>query len=108
MEPLKENWFTYFPENYRWSAGLLIALGTAPWGSSDIGEIDRIGKRLKNRVGDDEAWFDEWIHVAEDLEKKPREAQSKGLTVQPAACFSRLHVLPNGGAFSPTEGCPGA
>ena len=37
---MKGNWFTYFPDNYRWSAGLIIALGTAPWGSSDLGEVD--------------------------------------------------------------------
>ena len=24
--------FVYFPENYRWSHGLLVALNTAPWG----------------------------------------------------------------------------
>lgn len=49
MEPyMKGNWFTYFSDNYRWSAGLIIALGTAPWGSSDLGEVDRVGKRLKD------------------------------------------------------------
>ena len=26
--------FMYFPDNYRWSHGLLIALGGAPWGIS--------------------------------------------------------------------------
>lgn len=24
--------FTYFPDNYRWSHGLLLALNSAPWG----------------------------------------------------------------------------
>jgi hypothetical protein len=48
MEPyMKGNWFTYFSDNYRWSAGLIIALGTAPWGSSDLGEVDRVGKHLQ-------------------------------------------------------------
>ena len=45
--------FTYFPENYRWSHGLLIGLNMAPWGGAEIGEVNRIGLRLKNRVGDD-------------------------------------------------------
>jgi hypothetical protein len=30
--------FTYFPGNYRWSHGLLIALGGAPWGGGEIDE----------------------------------------------------------------------
>lgn len=64
MEPyMKENWFAYFPENYRWSAAMLIVLSTAPWGSSDIGEVDRVGKRLKSEVGNDEAWFEEWTRM---------------------------------------------
>jgi dienelactone hydrolase len=74
---MKENWFTYFPDNYRWSAGLIIALGTAPWGSSDLGEVDRVGKRLKGKVGDDEAWFTEWTRMGEELETLAREASSQ-------------------------------
>ncbi len=78
MEPyMKGNWFTYFPDNYRWSAGLIIALGTAPWGSSDLGEVDRVGKRLKGKVGDDEAWFTEWTRMGEELETLAKEASSK-------------------------------
>ena len=74
---MKENWFTYFPDNYRWSAGLIIALGTAPWGSSDLGEVDRVGKRLKGKVGDDEAWFTEWARMGEELETLAKEASSQ-------------------------------
>ena len=78
MEPhMKGNWFTYFPDDYRWSAGLIIALGTSPWGSSDLGEVDRVGKRLKDRVGDDQAWFDEWIRMGEELESLAKEASSR-------------------------------
>jgi dipeptidyl aminopeptidase/acylaminoacyl peptidase len=75
---MKGNWFTYFSDNYRWSAGLIIALGTAPWGSSDLGEVDRVGKRLKDRVGDDRAWFDEWTCMGEELENLAKEASSAG------------------------------
>ena len=39
--------FTYFPDNYRWSHGLLIGLNMAPWGGAEIGEVNRIGLRLK-------------------------------------------------------------
>ena len=48
---LEELSFTYFPENYRWSHGLLIGLNMAPWGGAEIGEVNRIGLRLKNRLG---------------------------------------------------------
>jgi hypothetical protein len=75
---MKGNWFTYFSDNYRWSAGLIIALGTAPWGSSDLGEVDRVGKRLQDRVGDDRAWFDEWTCMGEELENLAKEASSAG------------------------------
>jgi dipeptidyl aminopeptidase/acylaminoacyl peptidase len=71
------NWFTYFPDDYRWSAGLIIALGTSPWGSSDLGEVDRVGRRLRGRVGDDEAWFDEWTRMGEELETLAGEAASR-------------------------------
>ena len=43
--------FTYFPGNYRWSHGVLIALGGAPWGGAEIDEVHRIGLRLKDRDG---------------------------------------------------------
>src|ERR1039457_3778716 len=52
--------FTYFPENYRWSHGLLIGLNMAPWGGAEIGEVNRVGPRLKKVVGDDDAWCREW------------------------------------------------
>ena len=61
---LEELSFTYFPENYRWSHGLLIGLNMAPWGGAEIGEVNRIGLRLRNRVGDDDAWFREWVREA--------------------------------------------
>ena len=27
--------FTYFPDNYRWSHGLVLALSGAPWGGGE-------------------------------------------------------------------------
>jgi len=42
--------FTYFPGNYRWSHGVLIALGGAPWGGAEIDEVHRIGLRLKTAM----------------------------------------------------------
>ncbi len=31
--------FSYFSDNYRWSHGVLIALGGAPWGGAEIDEV---------------------------------------------------------------------
>ena len=70
--------FTYFPENYRWSHGLLIALNGAPWGGAEIGEVNRVGLRLRERLGDDRAWFEEWTRMAESVEKAGRELASQG------------------------------
>jgi len=64
--------FTYFPGEYRWSAGMMLALGAAPWGGAEIGEVHRVGLALKDRIGDDEAWFRAWAAMAEALERKGR------------------------------------
>ena len=81
--------FVYFPEDYRWSHGLLIALNTAPWGGAEIGEINRIGLRLKSRVGDDKAWFKEWVREAEKVESAGRKRLSEGYNVSAAAYLLR-------------------
>src|SRR5258708_32281652 len=70
--------FVYFPENYRWSHGLLIGLNMAPWGGAEIGEIHRIGLRLKDHVGDDDVWFREWTREARTVEDRGRERSALG------------------------------
>jgi dipeptidyl aminopeptidase/acylaminoacyl peptidase len=72
-DPTEELSFTYFPGNYRWSHGLLIGLNMAPWGGAEIGEVNRIGLRLKTQVGDDNAWFREWAREARLVEDRGRE-----------------------------------
>ena len=58
--------FTYFPGNYRWSHGVLIALGGAPWGGAEIDEVNRVGRALRDKIGDDNAWFEEWARMAKE------------------------------------------
>ena len=70
--------FNYFPDNYRWSHGLLLALNSAPWGGSEIGEVNRVGLRLLDHVGDDKAWFREWAAEAEKVERAGRERLAAG------------------------------
>ena len=81
--------FTYFPENYRWSHGLLIGLNMAPWGGAEIGEVNRIGLRLKDRVGDDGAWFAEWAREARAVETRGRERITEGHAVSGAQYLRR-------------------
>ena len=65
----KDNsYFMYFPGNYRWSAGFINMLGSAPYGGSDIGELHKIGQLLKDKAPeDDEAWFDACAKVADGV-----------------------------------------
>ncbi|MGQ0522764.1 MAG: alpha/beta hydrolase family protein [Betaproteobacteria bacterium] len=81
--------FCYFPDNYRWSHGVLIALGGAPWGGGEIDEIHRIGLRLKNCVGDDKAWFREWAGEAARLEAIGHDRAAKGHKIAAAAYLLR-------------------
>jgi dienelactone hydrolase len=60
-------WFTYFPEDYRWSAAVVGTLSSAPWGGADIGEVDAIGRRLKQDVGNDDLWFREWVKMGDKV-----------------------------------------
>ncbi len=81
--------FTYFPNNYRWSHGLLIGLNMAPWGGAEIGEVNRIGLRLKDCVGDDNAWFREWVREARAVEDRGRERVAAGFGTSGARYLQR-------------------
>ena len=70
--------FAYFPGNYRWSHGLLIGLNMAPWGGAEIGEVNRIGLRLNDKIGDDNAWFREWVCEARSVEDRGRALMAEG------------------------------
>ena len=70
--------FMYFPTDYRWSHGVLIGLNAAPWGGAEIGEVNRVGLRLKDHIGDDRAWFREWAREAETVENAGREHLAAG------------------------------
>ena len=70
--------FTYFPEDYRWSHGMMLAIGGAPWGGGEMDEAHRVGQRLRGHIGDDKAWFREWTRMAERVEKTGRERAASG------------------------------
>jgi dienelactone hydrolase len=81
--------FIYFPDNYRWSMGLLICLSGAPWVGVEIDEVHRVGRALDGKVGDDHAWFDEWTGMGDKVELRGREELSKGHRLTAASCFMR-------------------
>src|SRR5262245_63035584 len=81
--------FLYFPDNYRWSMGLLICLSGAPWGGAEIDEVNRVGRALTDRVGDDHAWFDEWTRMGDKIEARGRDELGKGHKLTAASCFMR-------------------
>ena len=83
------NHFVYFPGNYRWSAGMLGALSSAPYGGSDIAEVDRVGRRLRDRLGDDEAWFQAWRDEGDILRARADTAKARAHPLTAASNFLR-------------------
>ena len=81
--------YTYFPEDYRWSHGVLIGLNAAPWGGAEIGEVHRIGLRLRAHLGDDAAWFREWAREAGAVEQSGRNLLAEGRRASAATYLLR-------------------
>jgi dienelactone hydrolase len=92
--------FRYFPASYRWSMGLLLCLSGAPSGGAEIDEVNRVGRALKDKVGDDEAWFDEWSKMGDMIEARGREAERQGHVFTAASCLMRAaHYYQTGERF---------
>ena len=76
--------FIYFPTNYRWSMGLLLCLSGAPWGGAEIDEVNRVGRALKDKVGDDEAWFERMgAHGRHGRGARPRRGAARATRSPP-------------------------
>lgn len=80
-----------FPGNYRWSAEMLAILSTAPYGGAEISEVDRIGRSLRDRVGDDDAWFEAWCKGADLLRSRAEAADAKGHPLTAASNYLRAN-----------------
>ena len=81
--------FLYFPTNYRWSMGLLICLSGAPWTGVEIDEVNRVGRALTDKVGDDNAWFEEWVRMGDKIANRGRDAVRAGHKLTAASCYMR-------------------
>jgi hypothetical protein len=89
VTPKTANWFTYFPEDYRWSSAVSGILGSAPWGGSDIGEVDRVCRPLRHALGNDEAWFEAWCGEGALQQTRAREADECSRRITASATYLR-------------------
>ncbi len=88
--PTTSKYFMYFPDNYRWSAAFVSMLGAALYGGSDIGELHKIGRRLDGKAaGDDEAWFDACVAVADEVRGHAERYRASGHAVSAAGMYLR-------------------
>jgi dienelactone hydrolase len=87
--PQDPNYFMYFPGHYRWSAEMLAIISTAPYGGADISEVHRAGRRLRGRVGDDEAWFEVLRQGGDILHARAGEAERLNRRLSAAAFYLR-------------------
>jgi len=83
------SYFMYFPGNYRWSAEMLAILSTAPYGGAELSEVDRIGRKLRDHVGDDNAWFDAWREGGDMLRARAELAEKDGHPLTAASAYLR-------------------
>src|SRR5688572_30738057 len=81
--------FMYYPGNYRWSAEMLVILSTAPYGGPDICEVERTVRPLRDRVGDDEAWFDAWCKGGDELRERAAAAEAAGHPLTASSTYLR-------------------
>ena len=88
-EPAASHWFEYFPGQYMWSQTMMMAIGLSAWHAADFGDVDRVGRRLRNHVSNDEAWFREWRVIAEEAERRAREAEAKKRAVTAGDAYLR-------------------
>lgn len=88
-ETREPTYFMYFPNHYRWSAEMLAILGTAPYGGAEISEAHRIGRQLRDRVGDDDAWFHAWTEGGDLLRARARRAEAAGHRLTAASTYLR-------------------
>ncbi len=83
-------YFMYFPGNYRWSAGFINMMSSAPYGGSEISELHRIGMLLKDKAPeDDEAWFHACVHVADKVSAHAQRFEKSGHAVSAAHAYLR-------------------
>ena len=83
-------YFMYFPGNYRWSSAFINMLGRTPFGGTDISELHKVGRALQGKApSDDEAWFDAFMPVADEVLARGETFEASGHPVSAAAFYLR-------------------
>jgi pimeloyl-ACP methyl ester carboxylesterase len=82
-------YFMYYPDNYRWSAAYVNMLGRGHYGGSDISELHKIGRLLEGHVGDDAAWYDAFVKVADEVSGHADEFRASDHPVSAAPFYLR-------------------
>ncbi len=90
----REELLAIFPGNYTWSAAVRGAIGSAIGGGGEIGEIHRVCAALKERVGDNAAWFEEWNKMGEKVALLAEQArEQRHLQTASAAYMRAAHYI---------------
>ncbi len=82
-------YFMYYPDNYRWSAAYVNMLGRGHYGGSDISELHKIGRLLEGHVGDDAAWYDAFVKVADEVSGHAEQFRTSKHPVSAASFYLR-------------------
>jgi dienelactone hydrolase len=82
-------YFMYYPDNYRWSAAYVNMLGRGHYGGSDISELHKIGRLLEGHVGDDAAWYDAFVQVADEVSGHAERFRASNHPVSAAPFYLR-------------------
>ena len=86
------SWPAYFPTDYRWSFATLLVLAAARTGGSEIGEVDRVSRRLADCVGDDSRWFSEWVTMGDRVRAQGEEAEQRDQHLTAGAHYRRASL----------------
>ena len=86
-------YFMYFPDDYRWSAAVINMLGSATFGSADVGEIHQVGRLVQGKVGDDAAWFEACAQVGDRVRAFAADRDASGHRISAANAYRRACVL---------------
>lgn len=85
-----DGWFRYFPDHYLWSVMMLAPLSMAPWGWAEIGEVDRVGRALRDHQGDASRWFAEWSAMADQVATVAERTAFEGSAFSAARHWRRV------------------
>lgn len=86
------HWFEYFPGHHMWSQGMMFGIEMQTWGAAALGEIDQIGQRLKDHVGDNEKWWLEWTAMAKRIEGFAEAAAQEGHQLTAGSYYLRAAI----------------